>query len=70
MTRKGWNELSTRQRTGIQILGLLQVLLLAAAQWDLSRRPAEEVNGDKRLWRLLVFINFIGPLAYFLVGRK
>jgi hypothetical protein len=70
MQRKSWSELSARQRTGIEILGLLQVLLLAAAQWDLSRRSSEEVNGDKRLWRLLVFINFIGPIAYFLVGRR
>ena len=46
--------------------------LLAAALADIYRRPAEEIRGSKRLWSLVAFANFmgIGPIAYFLFGRK
>jgi hypothetical protein len=67
---KKWNELSPRQRQGLGLLGLLQILLLALAQWDLSQRTQDDLNGSKMLWRALVFINFIGPIAYFVFGRK
>lgn len=70
MRQRSWSSLTPRQQRGIQILGLLQVLLLALAQWDLSQRTSEELNGSKQLWRLLVFINFFGPISYFLLGRK
>ena len=48
---------------------LLQLLLIVIALLDLARRP--KVNGPKWLWVVLIlFINFIGPIAYFLVGRQ
>jgi len=68
-TRK-WSELSTTQKLGILLLSTLQIGLLVAALIDLRRRPAEQIKGDKRLWTALAFVNFIGPIAYFLFGRK
>ena len=48
---------------------LLQVGLLVFALIDLARRP--KANGPKWLWVIIiVFINIIGPIAYFLVGRR
>jgi hypothetical protein len=44
--------------------------LLAAALWDLRRRPDSAINGSKRLWKAAVFINYIGPIAYFWKGRR
>ena len=44
--------------------------LLAAALWDLAHRKPEEVRGDRRMWAGLVFINWIGPIAYFAIGRR
>jgi hypothetical protein len=32
--------------------------------------PADEIRGSKRLWRPVLFINFIGPLLYLKAGRK
>lgn len=44
--------------------------LLAAAQLDIHRRPADHVRGSKALWRVLCLINTVGPLAYFRWGRR
>jgi hypothetical protein len=46
-------------------------LSLAAAAWaDLATRPAEEVNGGKGRWALLIAVNWIGPFAWFRWGRR
>jgi hypothetical protein len=39
--------------------------LLIAALIDLRRRPAEEIPGNKLLWTAAAFVNFIGPISYF-----
>jgi hypothetical protein len=67
---KSWAEMSARQRAGIATMGLVQMVLLFAALRDLRRRPEEAINGSKRLWRAAVFINLIGPIAYFWKGRR
>ena len=51
-------------------MGAAQLALLAAAQRDISRRPAEQIRGPKALWRLATLVNFIGPGSYFAFGRK
>jgi hypothetical protein len=69
--RRRWEDLSTRQRRSIVVAGVVQVLLAAAALLDLRRRPSEQVRGPKRLWAAAAaLVNFVGPLAYFLVGRR
>lgn len=41
------------------------------ATWvSLARRSDSEIRGPKWLWRLATGINFFGPAAYWLVGRK
>jgi hypothetical protein len=48
---------------------LLQLALMAAALWDLARR--ERTRGPKWVWVLvIVFINLIGPIIYFMLGRE
>lgn len=69
-SRKRWSDLSTRERRGVAALSAVQLALLSAALIDLRRRPASEVNGDKRVWVAVSLINFVGPAAYFAVGRK
>jgi Phospholipase_D-nuclease N-terminal len=70
MRQKQWNDLSDTQKRGIVLVGVLQLMLLAAALIDIRRRNVDMINGSKRVWRMVVFINFIGPIAYFLFGRK
>jgi hypothetical protein len=67
---KRWEDLSTQKKAAVMLLGVIQVTLLAAALLDIRRRPPEQINGSKRMWTLLAFINYIGPIAYFLFGRK
>jgi len=69
--RKKWEDLPSYQKIAIITLGIFQVLLLVTALIDLCKRSPQEITGgDKRIWRVVVFINTIGPIAYFLFGRK
>jgi len=68
--RQRWSDLSPQQRTAITGLGAVQLALQAAALVDLYRRPSRNVCGDKRMWVAASFVNFLGPIAYFVVGRK
>ena len=70
MLKKRWQDMTPLQQAGIMILTIIQFSLLGAAYWDIRRRPANELNGNTPFWRVAVFINFIGPIAYFLFGRK
>jgi hypothetical protein len=70
LRKKRWEELTALQRTAIVFLGVLQVMLMLVALLDIRRRPPHEIRGSKRMWRLLAFVNFIGPMAYFLFGRR
>ncbi|HCN22723.1 MAG TPA: hypothetical protein DIT15_10860, partial [Arthrobacter bacterium] len=44
--------------------------LMLAAQRDISKRPADQINGPKAAWRVAALINFVGPMGYFILGRK
>ena len=68
--QKQWSDLTQIQKAGIVITGILQVTLLAAAQWDIHRRPEEEIRGNKWIWTAFTFVNFVGPISYFLLGRS
>jgi hypothetical protein len=68
--RKQWRDLSPVQRASVFVLVSIQVSLLVAALADLRRRPAAAVRGPKPVWGAVAFINYIGPLAYFVFGRK
>ncbi len=69
---KRWSDLTAREKAPFVLRGIVQNALLAAALADIYRRPAEEIKGSKWLWSTVAFVNFmgIGPIAYFLLGRK
>lgn len=68
--KQSWRELNSAQKSVLALAGVIEVLLLLAALLDLRRRPAEQIRGSKRVWTLVAFLNYVGPLAYFLFGRK
>ncbi|HQJ11883.1 MAG TPA: PLD nuclease N-terminal domain-containing protein [Anaerolineae bacterium] len=52
-------------------LVLIQIGLLIFALLDLVKRPEEALNGSKVMWVLIIaLVNVIGPILYFIVGRK
>jgi hypothetical protein len=68
--KRRWKDLPRWAKRAILVAGSVQLSLMATAQADISRRPAEEINGSKLGWRLVSMINFVGPILYFLQGRK
>jgi hypothetical protein len=68
--KKTWKEMSPSAKTGTILVGIVQMSLLVAAQRDISKRPAAMINGPKAAWRAASFINFVGPMGYFIFGRK
>jgi hypothetical protein len=65
-----WKDLTDAQKFAFGFLGAVELILLIAALCDIRRRPAEEIHGSKRMWTGLAFIEFFGPIAYFLFGRR
>ncbi|MEK3951948.1 Phospholipase_D-nuclease N-terminal [Psychrobacillus psychrotolerans] len=48
---------------------VIQLLLVVVALIDLVR--VKSTNGPKWMWALIiVFINIIGPVVYFILGRR
>jgi len=48
---------------------IIQLVLMISALVDLTRRPS--VKGPKWVWALvIIFVNLIGPIIYFVAGRK
>jgi len=70
MAKKLWSERSKLSRTLIVVLGVVEVALLVATLTDIRRRPADQIKGSKRMWSALAFVNIVGPLAYFTLGRR
>ncbi len=62
-------ELSNIPWALIAPLLVLQLVLAAVAIVDIVR--AHETRGPKWLWILIsLFVNTIGPVLYFIIGRK
>jgi hypothetical protein len=70
IAKKKWSELSSRNRRLLAVVGIVEVVLLAAALFDIKRRPAEQIKGPKWMWNSLAFVSIVGPLAYFVFGRR
>jgi hypothetical protein len=68
--REQFEQLPYRRRLALLAAFAVQLALLVTAQVDLQRREPSEVRSDKRLWRAVCLINFVGPLAYFRWGRR
>jgi hypothetical protein len=47
----------------------VSLVLVGAAQRDLSHRSDDELNGPKLLWRVLC-LNALGAIGYFGFGRR
>jgi hypothetical protein len=70
MASHKWSEMTGPQKFGAVAGGIVQFVLAGLAWSDLAHRPAKKVNGPKAVWAAVIAINFAGPIAYFVGGRK
>jgi Phospholipase_D-nuclease N-terminal len=70
MAQRKFADLPPAQQRLIVVAGTVQLTLLAAALFDIARRPRDQIKGPKPVWVGVSFINFIGPAAYFIFGRR
>jgi hypothetical protein len=65
-------ELKAEQIVALLIpIALIQLGLMIAALYDLEREDRSVRGGSKLPWIVvIVFINIIGPLIYFVAGRE
>jgi hypothetical protein len=67
---KKWSDLSDGQRNAIKVLALAELGLKVAMLIDIRRRPASQIRGPKGLWRAAAAVNTLGPVSYFVFGRR
>jgi hypothetical protein len=65
-----WADLSNRQRGLLVAAAACEASLKIAALIDIQRRPASQIRGPKGLWRAAMVVNLLGPVTYFVVGRR
>jgi len=69
-----WKGFSPAAKPRVTVPGIVQavinLLLIIWAVRDLRRRSASEINGNKKVWMLAAFAPPVGPIVYFLFGRK
>lgn len=69
--KKSWGEMSGGQKLGVVVTGTAQLALAASAWVDLARRPAAQVTGGRKLpWAGVIAISWVGPVTYFVAGRR
>ena len=68
--KKRWSDFSPRQQAAIVVGAIAELILTTIALRDLTRRPANEVRGKKVFWVLACFVQPVGPIFYFLRGRR
>jgi hypothetical protein len=70
MAKKAWSDLNASQQLLICVGGAAEAVVTVAAIRDLARRRSSQIRGPKRLWMLSFVVQPLGPLAYFLIGRR
>lgn len=68
--KRRWKDLDEGQRRMVVVGAVIQVTLQLLALRDLRRRPKELVRGPKWAWVPATSVNFAGPIAYFVLGRR
>jgi hypothetical protein len=69
-TKRRWSDFSRQQQTAIVLGAIAELIMTTVALRDLARRPATQVRGRKLPWVFACFVQPIGPVLYFLVGRR
>jgi hypothetical protein len=68
--KRSWSDLTPVAKAGTVAATAVQLGLLTAALRDLRRRDPTQIKGPRWVWVLVSFVNFVGPISYFLLGRR
>ena len=68
-SKKKLSERSPRERLLIVLGCIVSLGLVAGAERDIQRRPADAMRGSKLLWRV-VSLNALGAVGYLVWGRR
>lgn len=63
-------DLEVWQLALVGALGAIQLVLLIAGLVSVLRTPAERLTAPKPVWILICFVQIVGPIIYFAMGRK
>jgi aspartate/tyrosine/aromatic aminotransferase len=72
-TRRGWSDLSERNRRLLIAAAAADGALRVAALIDIRRRPASQIRGRKWAWATVTAIVSsagVVPISYFVFGRR
>lgn len=66
-----WNQLSPTMQQVVLVVGGIQVLLWIVALISWARTPSERMSLPRVAWLLIILLaNGIGPIAWFVGGRR
>lgn len=68
--RRSWSELRPDEKKLIGAAGAVQITLMVLALRDIWKRPPSSIRGSRGAWTAASFVNFVGPITYFLFGRR
>ncbi len=68
-SKKRFSEYPPAKQLLIVIVTTLSFGLVALAERDIQRRPADQIRGSRALWRLIC-TNALGALGYLSWGRR
>ena len=68
--RERYRRLSPPARRALWTALSAEAVLIAVTERDIHRRPTERIRGPKPLWRVFATQNFVGPAAYYALGRR
>ncbi|MDR2984719.1 MAG: hypothetical protein LBV34_07745 [Nocardiopsaceae bacterium] len=54
----------------LAVIGVIHVVVVALTWRDISARPAEQIRGNKRFWRVFSALNTAHAALYWLIGRR
>ncbi len=67
---KQWRASSRAIKPRTVVQGMINLVLVIWAVRDIRRRGDDEIKGNRKIWMVAAFAPPIGPIAYFLFGRK
>lgn len=54
----------------VAAIGVIHLVVVALTWRDISARPADQIRGNKKFWRVFSALNTGNAALYWLIGRR